>query len=418
MVSRYLWKDKYFIDLELLVLFRTKGWKSLLLQGGDHGVRKFFGAGFAADVPGCVICLAVDLFEGFLDSLRRGPFAEVVEHQNAAHQQGSGISESLAGDIRGGTVNSLEHGAFVPDVGAGHHAQAADQPRRQIAHDVAVKIRQQKHVKLLRIHHNLHAGVVDDEFFVLDAGELRGDGADRSQKKTVGKLHDVGFVNGMNLFSAVACCIGKRESCDARGGPLGNDLEAFHNAGDDLVLEAGIQILGVFPHEDEVHVFEVRFNTRHVFDRSQIGVKVERFTQRHVHAGCAASDGRSHRALQRNAIPAHGFDGQLVDACSLVGGIGSAPANLFPIELHPSGFQDAARRGGYFRANSFAGDKGNFVSNHCIQLYAKRLSLSKCGDTRRFMTGTWACAAAWKFWYNVKVDSFAGAPASGGQEDL
>ena len=33
------------------------------------------------------------------------------------------------------------------------------------------------------------------------------------------------------------------------------------------------------------------------------------------------------------------------------------------------------------------------------------------------MTGTWACAAAREFWYNVDVDSLAGTPASGGQEN-
>jgi len=51
--------------------------------------------------------------------------------------------------------------------------QAAHKPRCQIAHDVTIKIRQQEHVKLQGIHHDLHAGVINDEFFVLDKGMRR-----------------------------------------------------------------------------------------------------------------------------------------------------------------------------------------------------------------------------------------------------
>ncbi len=204
-----------------------------------------------------------------MDSLRRGPFAEVVEHQNAAHQQCSGISESLAGDIRGGAMHSLEHGAFVPDVSAGHHAQAADQPRRQIAHDVPVKIRQQKHVKLLRIHHDLHAGVVDDEFLVLDIGILFGDGANGLEKEAVGELHDVGFVDGVNFFAAMALGVFKSEVSDARGSLFGDDLEAFDHAGNDFVLEAGVQVFGIFADEHDVHVFKARLDAGDVFHGAQ-----------------------------------------------------------------------------------------------------------------------------------------------------
>src|SRR5882672_7450919 len=106
-------------------------------------------------------------------------------------------------------MHSLEHSTFMANVGAGNHAEASDQACGQIAHDVAIKIRKQEHVKLQGIHHDLHAGVINDEFFVLDKGELRRDSADRSQKQAVRKLHNVGFVNGMNLFSAVQPCVFK-----------------------------------------------------------------------------------------------------------------------------------------------------------------------------------------------------------------
>src|SRR6266581_2958859 len=93
-----------------------------------------------------------------------------------------------------------------------------------------------------------------------------------------------------------------------------------------------------------------------VFSRTQIGVEVEGLAQRDVHAGRTAGDGRGHGALQRNTVPAHGFHGCLVDGFSLVGRAVGASRDLFPIDLHPRGFQDAAGRSGNFRPNSFAGD--------------------------------------------------------------
>src|SRR6266436_3720480 len=55
------------------------------------------------------------------------------------------------------------------------------------------------------------------------------------------------------------------------------------------------------------------------------------------------------------------------------------------------------------------------IASYCK---ARDPGLSKCGDTRRFTAGTEGCNAVWEFWYTVSVESFAGAPASGGQEDL
>jgi len=52
----------------------------------------------------------------------------------------------------------------------------------------------------------------------------------------------------------------------------------------------------------------------------------------------------------------------------LVGGAVGPPGDLFPVDLHARGFQDAASRGGYFRPDSFARDESNFVSDHCILL--------------------------------------------------
>src|SRR5437667_6221037 len=258
----------------------------------NHRVGEFLGASLAADVARRAFSLTVDLLKGTLDALRRLLFAEVIEHQSCTHQQGSGIGEPFASDVRSGTMYGFEHGAFVADIRAGHQAQPSDKARSQVAHYVTVKIRQQEHVKLQGIHDDLHAGVVNDEFLVFDGGKLCGYRPDRFQEQAVRKLHDIGFVYGMNLFSAVAFGIFKRKFRNARGSFFGDDFQAFDDAGNNLMLEAGVQVLGVLADENQVHIFKVRLYTGHVFDRAQIGVKIEGLAKGHVDAGRAAGNGR------------------------------------------------------------------------------------------------------------------------------
>src|SRR6266705_85330 len=111
---------------------------------GDHRIREFVRPGLPADVARRVLCLAINPFERILDPLRCRPIAEVVEHEIAAHQQRRRIREALAGDVGRGTVHGFEHRAFIADIGAGHDTQAADEARSQVAHDVAIEIREQE----------------------------------------------------------------------------------------------------------------------------------------------------------------------------------------------------------------------------------------------------------------------------------
>ena len=53
------------------------------------------------------------------------------------------------------------------------------------------------------------------------------------------------------------------------------------------------------------------------------------------------------------------------------GGFVGARFELFPIDLHAGGFQDAPGGGRDFRPDAFSGDQSDFVSHGCIVLYAK-----------------------------------------------
>jgi hypothetical protein len=121
-------------------------------------------------------------------------------------------------------VYGLKHGALFADISAGHHAQAANQACRQIAHHIAVQIGQQQHVELLRVQHHLHAGVVDDQFFVFDVFVLLGHRANGPQEQSIAQLHDIGFMDGVNLVAPAFFGVFKGKSCDARRGFLGDDF--------------------------------------------------------------------------------------------------------------------------------------------------------------------------------------------------
>ena len=76
----------------------------------------------------------------------------------------------------------------------------------------------------------------------------------------------------------------EREPRDARRGVLGDDLQALDDAGHDLVLEAGVQVLGVLADDDEIDALEARRHARQVPHRPQVGVEIQRLAQADVHA--------------------------------------------------------------------------------------------------------------------------------------
>jgi len=88
-------------------------------EGGDHRVRKLLRACGAADVARDVLAFFVHFYQGRFDAFRRGPLAQVLEHQNRAHQQRREVRQSLARNVRRRAVHRLENRAFIANVPAG-----------------------------------------------------------------------------------------------------------------------------------------------------------------------------------------------------------------------------------------------------------------------------------------------------------
>ena len=252
-------------------------------------------------------------------------------------------------------MNRLKDRCLFAQVAAGHDAQAAHQARGQIAHHVAIKIGQQHHVKLMRVEHQLHAGVVHDQFFVLDVRIIGRYPARAGEKQPVGELHDVGFVNGVNLFSAMPARVLKREPGDPRRSLFGDDLQTLYHSRHHGVLQARVEVFRVFADYHQVHAVEPRLHPFEVFHGAKVGIQLKGLTQSHVDARRAAGDRCSHRALQRRAVAPHRFDhcgvGQFRPGSLFCG----ARRDFFPLDRNPRSVDDPPRCLRHLGADAFAG---------------------------------------------------------------
>src|SRR5438128_2721042 len=98
--------------------------------------------------------------------------SQVAQHEERGTDHRRGVRNVLSGNVGGGAVDGFKDGALVADVGARHQAKAADEGSTEVGNDVSVEILHQQHVVLVRVHYQLHAGVVDDVLAVGDLGIL------------------------------------------------------------------------------------------------------------------------------------------------------------------------------------------------------------------------------------------------------
>lgn len=79
------------------------------------------------------------------------------QHHAGGEEEGGGVGQVPAGNVRGGAMDGLENGAVAANVAAGGQAQATNQAGAQIADNVAVQIGHDHDGigKDLRVLHNL-----------------------------------------------------------------------------------------------------------------------------------------------------------------------------------------------------------------------------------------------------------------------
>ena len=129
-----------------------------------------------------------------------------------------------------------------------------------------------------------------------------------------------------------------------------------------LVLDAGVEVLGVLADEHEVDVLEARAHAGIALARAHLRVQVERLAQADVDRAEAAADRRRDRPLERDARLADRVEdvvGQRV-AVVLVHHVGAGVPDV-PVELDAGRLEHAASRLGELGAGAVAGDEGDPV---------------------------------------------------------
>jgi len=160
--------------------------------------------------------------------------------------------------------------------------------------DAPIKSRQQEHVKLQGIHHDLHAGVINDEFFCTryKGVNCASDPARSpiSEETSSRKLHKWALLNGIALiFFRRAALSSQTQIWRIRvEAPLGVILRISTTPGRPSCSRPELQILGLFPaRESGFTFFENEMTHWPRFSGRKLG-RGRAFCAATVHAGCAA----------------------------------------------------------------------------------------------------------------------------------
>src|SRR5690606_15954501 len=131
-------------------------------------------------------------------------------------------------------------------------SQTTDQPCTKVGNDIAVKILEYENIELLRPHHKLHTAIVDDLVICLDLRKILRDVVKAFEEKPVRELHNVRFMDGRNLLSAIRLRVFERIAGDTCRCLLGNDLQALNDAWNHHVFKARVKVLGVLAYDHEI----------------------------------------------------------------------------------------------------------------------------------------------------------------------
>ena len=123
----------------------------------------------------------------------------------AASSSASGLAIALAGNVWRRAVHRFEDRGLLADIGAGRHAEAADQARHLVGQNIAEEIGGHDHIELPRVHHELHGAGIDDTIVHRDPAFIfLGDVAANFEENAGQRLQHVGLVNDGDLLAAMA----------------------------------------------------------------------------------------------------------------------------------------------------------------------------------------------------------------------
>src|ERR1017187_10570032 len=227
---------------------------------------------------------------GIVNALGDIRLIEMHQHQHAAQQEPGGVGQVLAGAARRGSVDGLEQGAWRADVGRSRETNRSRDLRGHVGKNVAVEIGHQDDVKGFRRVGHLGSTDVDNPMFFLDGRVIGADLVEDLVEHAVRHLHDVVFSEAGDLLAVVLQRVFEGVTGDALGARPGDDLQALHDGVAELVLHAGVTILFVLAHDDDVHVGVLGFDEGVIGDAgADVGIESEHLARGDIEALEAAT---------------------------------------------------------------------------------------------------------------------------------
>jgi len=107
-------------------------WRSSFLYFPDDRVGELGGGRAPFQVSREPLAFEQHGFEGVEDSFGGAPFANVVEHRHRGENHRPRIGDFFALDVGRAAVDGFKQRVGIAEISAGHHAQTADQSRRQV----------------------------------------------------------------------------------------------------------------------------------------------------------------------------------------------------------------------------------------------------------------------------------------------
>lgn len=285
------------------------------------------------------------------------------QHHDGGEEECSGVGELLAGDIGGGTVDSLEDGALVTNVTGGGKTKTTDQTGAHVGENVSVQVGHNEDLVVVgkRVGDHLQAGVVEELSIELDVGVLLGELAGGAQEKTVGHLHDGGLVNSADLLPANVAGVLEGVTEDALRGLTGDELDGLDNAVDDNVLNARVLALGVLTDQDGVDVVIGGLEALDGPAGTDVGEKVEGTAECQVEGDVTLADGSREGTLEGNVVPVDAFNGLVGDDRLAVGVQAGCDVAGLPLDGHVRSGVDVFDRLSDLRANTVTLDERDGV---------------------------------------------------------
>ena len=241
--------------------------------------------------------------------------AHVLQHHDGGEKESGGVGKTLAGDVRSGTVDSLEDGALVTDVAGGGQTETTDETGAHVGENVTVQVGHDEDLVVVGsgVGDDLEAGVVEELGVELDVRVLLGDLATKVEEETVGHLHNGGLVDDANLGLANVLGVLEGVAEHALGGLAGDQLDRLNNTVHNDVLDARVFALGVLTDEDGVDVVVGGLVSLDALAGTHVGEQVEGPSEGQVERDVALANGSSERALESDKVALDGLDGGVGD---------------------------------------------------------------------------------------------------------